>query len=112
MRFDWRASGTSVDGPGKTGLIAAAIHSDSPRHVDIGFVLDRTQPKPHILWDCSIGIRRDPDEALVNAIDVWSQVTAPALLELSSQITFMVGVSAPDRVSFNSGHSSILCYRP
>jgi hypothetical protein len=82
LRFEWRAVGPFVEGPGTTRLIAAAIHSDSPRHLDIGFVGDRTQPEQHVLWDCTTGLRPDLDEALAHAVDVWSQVTAPVLLEL------------------------------
>ena len=37
------------------------------------------------MWDCSTGHTTDPDDALVQAIDIWAQATAPVLLELMTQ---------------------------
>jgi hypothetical protein len=85
MHFQWRAVGSVVEGPGTTAVLVAAKHSLSPNHLDIGFVLDRTQRESHVIWDCSTGLLTDPDDALVQAIDVWAQVTAPVLLELMTQ---------------------------
>jgi Family of unknown function (DUF6348) len=85
MHFEWRAVGNFVEGPGTTAVTVAARHSLSPNHIDIGFVLDRTQPESHVIWDCSTGLLTDLNDALVQAIDVWAQVTAPVLLELMTR---------------------------
>jgi hypothetical protein len=90
-RFEWRALGSVVEGPGTTSVITAARpNSDSPNHIDVGFVLNRTQRESHVIWDCSTGHATaghatDPDDALVQAIDIWARATAPVLLELMTQ---------------------------
>ena len=82
LHFEWRAEGRSVIGPGTTAFITGARHSDSPRHLDIGFVGNRNDPESRVIWDCSTGYAKDFDEALVNAVDLWVKVSAPVWLEL------------------------------
>jgi hypothetical protein len=82
IRFEWRAQGHTVVGPGTTAILAAERHVEHPNHIDIGFVFNRNDPDSKTIWDCSTGWVADADLALVDAIDKWAGASAPVWLEL------------------------------
>lgn len=80
----WQATGSTVIGPGSTG-VGVVEHVGTPDgHVDVGFLLDRARPDAPVLWDCAAGAGDDPAERIGRAVEHWYTGTWPVIRELLS----------------------------
>lgn len=81
--YAWRpVSDTRVQGPGTVVIDIAPNHTDSPRHLDLDFVLNVGRPAETTVSDCISGIGHTVEEARRQAVEVWSDLTASAVMEL------------------------------
>lgn len=78
----WEIDRDRVVGPGTVDVIAREHRQGNAIHPDLGFVLNRDRQDVPVLWDCAAGTGRTEDEALRQAIHIWSQTTGLAALEL------------------------------
>jgi hypothetical protein len=79
---EWRVEGNDVLGPGTLAVRVVDQHQLGRQHVDVGFVLNRDDPKVPIIWDCAAGVGSTDEEILACAIDIWMRSTFPVILEL------------------------------
>jgi hypothetical protein len=81
----WTADGDTVVGPGTLAVRVEDQHRMGPKHLDIGFILNREDADVPILWDCVAGLGRTNLEVVSHAVETWVRSTLPVMLELGSQ---------------------------
>jgi hypothetical protein len=70
-----------LKGPGSMGVRLGVPDEESFRHVDLEFLLSVTRPDETSLINCATGPASDPEEAVRQAISVWTDTTARVGLE-------------------------------
>lgn len=81
----WTVEDGQVRGPGTTAVRLAPPHLDSPGHIDLDFVLDVDDPAKTTIADCCSGYSDDVEEAITEAIRMWADTAASAVLEMLTQ---------------------------
>jgi uncharacterized protein DUF6348 len=81
----WTVDGDTVVGPGTLAVRVEDQHKASPKHLDIGFILNRNDADVPTLWDCAAGLGETSLEAVSRAVETWTRSTLPVMLELGSQ---------------------------
>lgn len=81
----WTVDGDQVRGPGTTAVRLGPPHLDSPGHIDLDFVLDVGDPAKTTVTDCCSGFSEDVEEAISDAIRMWADTAASAVLEMLTQ---------------------------
>ncbi|HEY2515375.1 MAG TPA: DUF6348 family protein [Polyangiaceae bacterium] len=88
-------------------------HPGGPGHIDVGFVLS-SSGGAFAVWDCVAGGQAEDEDAATFAARLWSQTTAPVLLELRSQredlATNSLGDPALGLSGWHSVHGPIVAY--
>lgn len=81
--YEWTPVGDDlVKGPGTLAIELALNHTDSPRHLDLNFVLNVQRPAETTISDCISGIGGSVEQAQRQAVDIWARLTAAAVMEL------------------------------
>jgi hypothetical protein len=79
----WHRSDRGLIGPEGACVRLAQRHCvEGEGHVDVLFELNGANPTLTHLWDCVSGFGQTPLDRARIAAHIWSQTTAPALLEL------------------------------
>lgn len=83
MRRGWKTRDDMLVGRGGATLrISRGSHSDSPRHLDVGFGFRLPNGKAFEIWDCVTGFG-DADAAIGrSAAHIWASTTGTAAFEL------------------------------
>ena len=106
---EWSVADGQVRGPADTAVVIGRQHqSDSPNHVDIGFVINMTEDQPRVMWDCVTGIGGSVEEALSRAVTTWTQTTAATIIEMFTQRQQFAAQLGPDEEEGLPGHHVIL----
>jgi Family of unknown function (DUF6348) len=101
----WTDDGASVIGPGTLAVRVVDTHQGGPRHVDLGFVLNRMRPDAPVIWDCVAGGSGDARDCAELACRIWAQTTAPAILELLTQRGEYADHATGDSIGLPGWHS-------
>lgn len=80
----WTAHGTSVAGPGTTGIGVVEHEGQPAGHVDLGFLINRTRDDAPVIWDCAAGVGPSVADRLAMALDTWVRGTWPVIREFLS----------------------------
>ena len=81
----WTVDDELICGPGTVAVRVAELHGTAPRHLDVGFVLDRQRADAPVIWDCAVGFGDTEEAILRRAVQTWATCTAPVVLELLTQ---------------------------